>query len=81
MLSIRSSCSSSMNTASSPGLAEIHQVVKKVALLILRLIGGRQIGQGGLQQGAADAVADGVDLALAGGLLDGVQRRQRPSSR
>ena len=36
----------------------------------------RHVRQGGGQQRAAQAIADGIDLAFAGGLLDRVQRRQ-----
>ena len=35
---------------------------------------GRKIGERDRRERAADAVADGVDLLLAGGFLDGVER-------
>ena len=37
---------------------------------------GRHVGQRAGQQRAADAIADGVDLGLAGGFFDGAERRQ-----
>ena len=66
-----------MNTPSSPGSLKSTSVVKKVAALIrssrLLLHPGQRRGQ----QRAAEAVADRSDLALAGRLLDRVERRQR----
>jgi len=41
------------------------------------VVGRRHIGERDRQQRAADAIADGVDLSLAGDLLDGVKRRER----
>ncbi len=38
----------------------------------------RHVGKRGRHQGAADAIADRRDLLLAGRLLDGVERRERP---
>ena len=40
--------------------------------------GGRHVPQHGREQRPADAVADHIDLGLAGGLLDRVQGGQRP---
>ena len=44
----------------------------------VRLLLGRQIGHGAGRQRTADAVGQDVDLLLAGGLLDGIHRGQRP---
>ena len=38
----------------------------------------RQIGIGDRQQGPTQAVTQRIDLVLASGLFDGIQRRQRP---
>ena len=66
-----------MNTPSSPGSLKSTSVVKNVAALMRSSRFCLHPGQRGSQQRAAEAVADRRDLALAGRLLDGVQRRQR----
>ena len=40
-------------------------------------LGGRHVGERDREQRAADAIADRMHLALAGRLLDGVERRER----
>ena len=44
----------------------------------IRLSFRRHFRQRRRQHGAADAIADGVDLVLAGRLFDCVERRKRP---
>jgi hypothetical protein len=52
-------------------------VVRWVPELMRGVALRRQIGVGDAQQGAAQAIAQRVDFGFAGGLLDGIQRRQR----
>ena len=66
-----------MNTSSSPVLGEVdqrrHERRRDDPLVLLR----RHVGERRRQQRAAEAVAERVDLALAGRLLDRVERRER----
>ena len=75
--SSEASCSSSINTESSPASAKSTIVTKKVALLIRLSRLRRHIGQRGGEQCAAEAIADHIYLALAGRLFDRVERGER----
>ena len=70
-------CSSSTNTLRSPAWVKSTWLANKRggrdALVALR----RHVGERDGEQRAADAIADGVDLGLAGRLLDGVERGER----
>ena len=63
-----------MNTPSSPASLEVHHGDEEGRGLDPVVALRRHVGQRRGQQRAAQAVADGVDLALAGRLLDRVQR-------
>ena len=66
-----------MKTPSSPGSVKSTCVAKKVQAAIAVVAARRHVGERRRHQRAADAVADRRDLALAGRLLDRVERGQR----
>ena len=70
-------CCSSMKTPSSPGIEKSSSATKKVALVHAVVALRRHVPEGRAEQRAAEAVADRVDLALAGRLLDRVERGER----
>ena len=67
-----------MNTEISPTSAKSSSVVNNVAAAMRLSFVAAMIGERARNQGAADAVSDGVDLGLSGRPLDRVDRRQRP---
>ena len=69
-------CGSSTKTFRSPAWVKSTWVVRNVALSIRLSLLGRHVGERHGKQGAADAIADGGDLLLAGRLLDRVERRE-----
>ena len=60
------------------GFLEIHHGGEKGDAFDAAVAAGRHIGQRGRHQGAANAIADGVDLALSGRLFYAVKRGDRP---
>ena len=76
--SIWASCSSSMNTATSPTSLKSNSEARNVADLMRWSPPGREIGEHSCRQNTADAESENVDLALAGRLLDRIERGERP---
>ena len=60
-----------------PRLREVEQAHEVGRALYAVIALGREIPQCRPQEGAAEAIADDIDLALAGGTCDGVQCGER----